>query len=124
MKKKKPAPSKSLLERLAKVTAVTAFPRPAPVDRLPEVVGLPNQSQLRAEHSARYKKPKKNYEASVVRLPPELMRELRCASFSVRVSQAKIIQDALEKHLARVKDEHISLGGQWIEPPPKNQNRS
>lgn len=122
--KKKNTQSKALLEKLAKVSAVTAFPKPPAVDRLSELVGIPRQVQLQVEHSARYKKPKKNYVASVVRLPPELMRELRCASHSVRVSQAKIIQESLEKHLAVVKDEHIALGGQWIEPPPNKQTRS
>lgn len=122
--KKKHTQSKSLLEKLAKVSAVTAFPKPPMIDRLAEIATANSQAQLRVEHSARYKKPKKLYVASVVRLPPELMRELRCASHSVRVSQARIIQESLEKHLSVVKDEHIALGGQWIEPPPNKQTRT
>lgn len=124
MKKPKP-PSKTqqMLAKLGKV--VPAFQKPAP-DRLGQVaVELKPQAALRAEHDS-FKRPKKNvkaWPAYVLRIPPELMREWRSAAHSLRISMAKISEDALTRHIEKLKDDHLALGGQWIEPPPKASRR-
>jgi hypothetical protein len=125
MKKPKP-PSKTqqMLAKLGKV--VPAFQKPAP-DRLAQVaVELKPQAVLRAEHEA-YRRPKKNvkaWPAYVLRLPPDVMREWRTAAHSLRISMAKISEDAITRHVEKLKDDHLALGGQWVEPPPKSLRRA
>lgn len=124
MKKTKP-PTKTQ-QMLAKLGSVAPSFQKPPVDRIGQaLVELKPQTQLRVEHESnrRPKKPTKDWPAYALRLPPELMKEWRSASHSLRLSMAKIAQDAITKHIERLKDEYLALGGQWIEPPPKVKGR-
>lgn len=122
-KTKTPSKTQQMLAKLGKV--VPAFQKP-PADRIGQIaVELKPQAALRAEYES-FKRPKKNvkaWPAYVLRIPPELMREWRSAAHSLRISMAKLSEDALSRHIEKLKDEHLALGGQWIEPPPKTSRR-